>query len=403
MSILPCSSAVIFSLFLSVSTANADDFILEISEEIDLQLGGTWSIPLHDGYRWWLAMGQASDLWIAPLYDNNWYVEMPLTQNLSNQGVLFDHSLRRCPDGTYLHVSTGAMNEANYIFRYDSNFQLLGSGRYAQGTPFHANNDIPAICGSEFQGFGIAEQQGLRDFFVDVDADAQPMEAIELSNSPRMTGAGMLEIDGTLIVVGMDPGPDLSVSVYDPSTQLIQEASIPPFANNILHYWPSRIERIGNHYLIATMGRDPADNFPLDTGDVYVVVVDENFALQEWHQVSFNDPTEDGGMRPWFDIHEDQVILGYDKQNSLFLYSLKLNLDAFENGRSTEPASEPSSEPANEPSNDEPSTEPSSEDEAKHGCGSNGALILLLPLGFASFARSRKSLLQTRDGLGYRG
>ena len=50
-------------------------------------------------------MGQASDLWVAPLYDSNWYVEMPLTQNLSNQGVLFDHSLRRCPMvHTYISV-----------------------------------------------------------------------------------------------------------------------------------------------------------------------------------------------------------------------------------------------------------------------------------------------------------
>ena len=99
-------------------------------------------------------------------------------------------------------------------------FKLLGSSRYEQGQPPHANNDIPAICGTEFQGFGIAEQQGLRDFFVDVDENAAPMEPVELENSPRMTGSGMTEIDGELIVVGMDPGPDLSISVYDTDLQL---------------------------------------------------------------------------------------------------------------------------------------------------------------------------------------
>ena len=40
------------------------------------------------------------------------------------------------------------------------------------------------------------------------------------------------------------------------------------------------------------MGRDPADSFPLDTGDVYIVVVNDLFEVQEWHQVSFNDPQE---------------------------------------------------------------------------------------------------------------
>ena len=133
------------------------------------------------------------------------------------------------------------------------------------------------------------------------------------------------------------------------------------------------------------MGRDPADQFPLDTGDLYIAVVNDNFELQEWHQISFNDPTQTGGMRPWFDVYEDQVILGYDKQNSLYLYSLKLNLDAFDNGYTeTEPSSEPSEEPSSEPSG-EPSTDPTPSDpKANDGCGSNAAILpfLLLPLAY---------------------
>ena len=386
------------SFFFWITTAQAENFVTEISDEIDLNLGGTWSIPFHDGYRWWLAMGQASDLWVAPLYDSNWYVEMPLTQNLSNQGVLYDHSFRACPDGSYLHISTGDAQEPHYVFRYDENFQLLGESRYAQGQPAHANNDIPAICGTEFQGFGIAEQQGRRDFFVDVDENAASMEPVELEESPRMTGSGMIEVNEELIVVGMDPGPDLSISIYNTDLELIEQASIPPYSEEIIHYWPSRIEKIGSHYLIATMGRNPADQFPLDTGDLYVVVVNDSFELQEWHQISFNDPTQTGGMRPWFDVYEDQVILGYDKQNSLYLYSLKLDLDAFDNGNTTsEPGAEPSEEPSSEPAG-EPSTEPDESDgKDQNGCGSNGALlpIVLLPLAYR-----RKINLHTKSDQG---
>ena len=69
--------------------------------------------------------GQAGDLWVVPLYDNNWYVEMPLTQNHRIK-EFFDHSLRRCPDGTYLHISTGDAQDPHYIFRYDENFQFVG-------------------------------------------------------------------------------------------------------------------------------------------------------------------------------------------------------------------------------------------------------------------------------------
>ena len=125
------------------------------------------------------------------------------------------------------------------------------------------------------------------------------------------------------------------------------------------------------------MGRNPADGFPLDTGDVYVVVVNDIFEVQEWHQVSFNDPQESGGMRPWFDVYEDQVILGYDKANSLYLYSLTIDLDAFENGSESEPSEEPSSEPSAEPSSEasaEPSAEPADENDKSGLCWRVGSI-----------------------------
>ena len=55
-----------------------------------------------------------------------------------------------------------AMLKTHYIFRYDENFQLLGSSRYEQGQP--PQQQRHSARGTEFQGFGIAEQQGLRDF-----------------------------------------------------------------------------------------------------------------------------------------------------------------------------------------------------------------------------------------------
>ena len=103
----------------------ANTFVTNISnEEIDLQLGGTWSIPFHDGYRWWLGMGQASDLWVAPLYDNNWYVEMPLTQNLSNQGVslitlfdavLMEHTFTLALAMLKTHITSFAMTKTSNV------------------------------------------------------------------------------------------------------------------------------------------------------------------------------------------------------------------------------------------------------------------------------------------------
>ena len=51
-----------------------------------------------------------------------------------------------------------------------------------------------------------------------------------MAESPRMTGAGLIELDEELIAVGMDPGPDLSISIYDLDLNLVHQASIPPFS-----------------------------------------------------------------------------------------------------------------------------------------------------------------------------
>ena len=366
-------------LFLS-SLAKADSFFIDVSEEIDLQLGGTWAIPMHDGNRWWMGMGQASDFWLAPMFEGTWFVDMVQTQNLSQQGNLRDHSFRKCSDGSYLHVSGGDIGSANQIFRYDFYFEQISRGQFPQGSPPHATNDVPAICGDSFDGFGIAEAQGLEDFFVEVDDDSNFGEQIKLPDSPRMTGAGLTEVNEQLIVAGMDPGPAITISVYDTDFELVERTEIPPISENIIHHWSSRIEKIGNYYLIATMGRDPAAGFELDTGDLYLVVVDERFETQEWLQLSSNDPEISGGMRPWFDYYEDQLVVGYDKRNSLYIFTATLNLEQFFD---LEEAEEPSSEPTSEPI-----SEPESKEE-QDGCRSNQALFFPILIALFSYRRSK--------------
>jgi hypothetical protein len=368
---------MIFLFLLSI--VHADSFFSNVSEEINIEIGGTWAIPIHDGYQWWLGMGQASDLWIAPMFEGSWFIDMAQTKNLSNVGTLRDHSFRKCSDGSFLHLSGGDTGSPNQIFRYDSAFDLISQQGYPQADPPHATNDVPAICGDSFDGFGIAEGQGREDFFVEVDDNSTPSSPILLPDSPRMTGAGLTEVNEQLIVAGMDPGPDISISVYDTNFDIVERALIAPISEEILHYWPSRIEKIGEYYLIATMGRDPLSGFGVDNGDLYFVVVNQAFETQEWLQLSFNDPESGGGgMRPWFEYYEDQLVIGYDKSNSLYLYTLNLNLDKFQNLDSSEPSSEPSTEPSVEP--DAP---------AKDGCGANQALLLPFLWGVFSYRRKK--------------
>ena len=291
-------------------------------------MGGTWTIPIYTEQGWLLLMGQQGDLLGAPLDPQTGTVEMTEVFYLSNMNTLSDHSLRKCPDGNYLHLASETPDGSNFIFRYDKDFQLLSSGELPQTSPFHAANDVPAICGELFSGATIAQADGILDYFVPIDANAQPQARIELQDAPRMTGAGVMEWQDSLVVISQELGPSLHIARYDNDFRLLEKSEVPPIATDIKHYWPSRILPMGDYFLVVTMGRDPTLNWSMDTGDLYLAILDHSFDLVEWHQLS-NNETQQGGMRPWMEYHEDMLLVGYDKQTSLYLYRVTLDLEAF--------------------------------------------------------------------------
>ena len=155
-------------------------FFHAISEEIDLNMGGTWTIPIYTDQGWLLMMGQQGDLLGAPLDTEDGTVDMTNVFYLSNMGTLSDHSLRKCPDGSFLHVASETSQSSNFIFRYTSDFQLIASGELQQSIPAHSANDVPAICGETFQGAAIAEANGILDFFVPLTSSPAPLAAAAL-------------------------------------------------------------------------------------------------------------------------------------------------------------------------------------------------------------------------------
>ena len=372
-------------LWLFLSFANAEPFVYDISDAIDLEIGGNWSIPLIYNNDWHIALAQEGDLLLAPLEEGSWFIPFEEAISLTGRTDLSDHSLRQCPDGSWLHVASAV--PTNHIYRYDDSFGLVAESEYLQGEPPHAANDVPAVCGPRFQGFGIAEQVGLRDFFIDVDQSASLSVPTEMTDSPRMTGAGLLD-DGNwsqLLAVGVDPGPNLTVSAYGLELELQERWIIERPLPEIVLYWPSSFTRVGDYFLILTMGRDPAENWDADTGDVYLFVVDETFTLLEWHQVTFADPFLGGFMRPWLQRKEDTIVMGFDKQNAVFIAHATLDLEAF-GINDTEDEDPPSNEADERWKEDQsPTVTPSG------GCRDKSqALLPILYFPFLIRARRRK-------------
>ena len=122
------SVLVALALF-PVSTASADDYVLEISEEVHLEgIGGGWgrAFAVGDG-SWHYLFGGGGDYRYLPLtadYD----FTFSETVDLTGRTDLVDHSISLCPDGTYLHMASGAVivsDDSAWGFRYDSEWNLI--------------------------------------------------------------------------------------------------------------------------------------------------------------------------------------------------------------------------------------------------------------------------------------
>jgi len=362
--------------FALLSAAQGEEFFLDISAPISSGIGATWSFPLYVDSQWMLASGQGGDLTVAPFSDDG-EVNMVAVQTITDVGEIRDHALRKCPDESFLYAASTGVEDDVLVYRFDSDFIETGFDILPQSEPPIAGNDMAAVCSPSFVGVGVAELQGLRDYYWPVDSDGVLGIPIELAESPRMTGAGIWEEEGRLHVVGRDAKPELSLSIYDSDLTLLEQVLIPPIEESIVNYWSSSAIIFDEYILLLSMGRDPGDGWPLDTGDVYLGVLSKDFVIQEWVQLTDFPPASGGGMRPWMERHEEQLWVSYDRGNQVELISITLNLEIFE-PTEVEPAAEPTTEPSGEPVD-------TAVDAAKDGGCAGG---LMLPLFFV-FLRKR--------------
>ena len=363
---------LLFSLYVH---AQESDFILSM-ESVQPGIGATWSFPLFVEEEWYLASGQGGDLTIAPM-DDAGGVNMEEVQTITDEGIIKDHALRMCPDGRFLYAASTGVEDDVLVYTLDVDFQILSEDILPQSQPLHAGNDMAAICTPLFQGVGVAELQGLRDYFYAVDEDGILDDPVELYNAPRMTGAGLWEHDGMMYAIGRDARPELSVAIYDSNLDLQDQLLVPPISEEIVNYWSSSVLAVEDYFLLLSMGRNPADGWPLDTGNVYLAILTQEMELLEWVQLTDFEPSSGGGMRPWMERHRDQLWVSYDRNNTIELVSIQLLEEAFVI-EVEEPSQEPSQEPAEE-------VEP--EETKEGGC----AGVLFLPLCLMLRRRSMQS------------
>ena len=86
-----------------------------------------------------------------------------------------------------------------------------------------------------------------------------------------------------------------------------------------MNYWPSSIIHTGDYIAFAAIGRNPQQNWSVDTGNVYLGILDREYNLLSWHQLTDFIPEEGGGMRPFLIYANHQLLVSFDRNNQVYL------------------------------------------------------------------------------------
>ena len=319
------------------SPALAGDFILATGPEVELRNSGTWARAIATSDGWRLAHASNGDFYIASLTKTgdglgDWEMDRDSRVQLTQHGELKDHAIRRCPDGSYLHVASANVAEPNdsaYGWRYSADFEVLAQAPIEEANSARAHNDMALYCSALGAGVAFGGQGG-PPAILSIDADLNAEVARELAFDVRPTGAGFwVDAEAELIsLFYTDFTGNLHKLDMDASLNQVATMNRPIAEESLRAYWPQGVLRVGDYWLIAHMVRPQQTSVGGDDGNVRLVVVDDQLQIQDEALLTDN-PIEEAGMRPWLARQGDLVLMSYDRQRQHTVLEIRLDLDAF--------------------------------------------------------------------------
>ena len=331
---------------LALTTASAQDFIVRYSEPYIGEMAGVWAraLPREDG--WKISVATASDVWFTDLTTSgefgDWEIDRDRKINVTNHGSLQDSSVRRCPDGSYQVIASASVNQPNdsaYVYRInnDENFTLRGGGPIEKGVSERLHNDMSSLCstvaeGAAFVQLGTDNQSDFQSVFFHTDNDGNVTGTTDFPYGPNTEGAGVTVDTRTdeIVVLDFNHQHQTRVMVMDSSFQEISFQDIDLLESNFRPFWPQGFIRVGDYFLVATMGVDESVYGMVDTGEIFLVVLDSDWSVVERQQISsFRPDSSEGAMRPWVARRGAQALVTFDKEVRHGVIEVELNLDAF--------------------------------------------------------------------------
>ncbi len=336
---------------LLAAPAQAGEYLVGLDETVEVGSGGNWArmFDRDEGGFWFLSAGGGE------------YYAQELTEayelagdriELTGETFLIDHAFTRCPDGSWLHVASANLDDFDdsaYIFRYDSDFTLLGTETIAERDSTHSYNDAPVICtgdfdGSPFQPHGEKGDTELVGPFYWYDDDLSLVATLDFPGYPAIGGSSLLqEPDGTIAwiraysltdAIEIQRFEDPSTAVGTP-TELEHIETIEVLLGDLVEgigvtYWPQGAIAIGDYYAVAHLGHSPDVEWISDSGNVFVQIFDSDWEWVEAIQVTEYESGSAAGQPflHWTEGSETlQVLYSVDVQP--ILTEVLLNAEAF--------------------------------------------------------------------------
>jgi hypothetical protein len=340
----------------SMTTASAEDYVLDIGDEVRLDgVGGGWgrAFPAGDG-DWHYLFGGAGDYRHMAL-SSDFQFSFNQVTSLTGRVDLIDHAIAKCPDGTYLHLASGEVvvpDDSAWGFRYDSEWNLIAQADVDVSNPDYQHNDLPVLCSTAVDMVVFQPRIDAEAAVVMLDADLNPISHnLTMSPVPPVPGSSLYYDSDSNTIVRLT-APEIESEDATPRNKLIVfriywdqdepyevkteiDMTAAGIGSDWHAYWPQGLLRVGDFYFVSHMARPVDGGFNQDDGNLYLEVFDENFNLVETHQLT-DDAGPEANQRPSLALQNDILLVTYDKRisNNLqnFVMKIQLDMDAIGEG-----------------------------------------------------------------------
>ncbi len=323
-------------LLATLAPAQAGDFIVAVGPEVELMSAGTWARALWVDDGWKIFHSSNGDYYVADLVKTgdglaDWEMDRANRKQLTSHGELKDHAIKRCPDGTFLHIASANLDRANdssYAWVYDENFDIVASAPLEERTD-RDHNDASHYCSRLGRGVAYGGGPGGGTIFrieddLSITAAGDTPNAVGLQGSSFWVDPDAGEIS---LVTSSEPG-NLNRHIYDADLNLMETLTTPYAQPGTRAYWPMGLLKVGDFWIVAHIFRPEPTQEGGDDGNVRVIVLDESWSIVEEAILTDNE-IRDSGQRTWLARKGSQVLFSYDRQRQHTVIEMTIDLSRF--------------------------------------------------------------------------